>query len=259
LTTCTIAEEFSVLTGVVLFVGYLNIAKFNRMAETNRLRGHGVFEFMEGSNMFGRHWRFTLPLYSRAAVDLPMETRTWLSGFGRTSIDLCQTVRESSTGDLLASGVFRLVNVDPKTQRSAALPDRVREALSATEIFEAGERFPVIKPPSAIPEKSFSCKVGVRYDDMDFLFHTTQGAYLGFARECAAQASNAGFYSWTSDDIAFRLASETTGIHFAESFAGDELAVSTWEDTASPPLLHFTVSRHNRIIYYATIRFFADS
>lgn len=240
--------------------GHVNFAKLNRMAETNRLRGHGVFEYLQGfhSNMFGRHWRFTLPLYSRAAVDFPMTMRTWLGGYGRTSIDLCQTIEESSTGDPLASGVFRVVNVDPKTQTAAALPDKLRETLSKMEVGEAGERFPVIKPPATIPDKSFSCKVGVRHDDMDFLFHSTQGAYLGFARECAAQASNAGFYSRLHDDIAFHRARETTGIHFAESFAGDELTVSTWEDTSCPLLLHFTVSRHNHVIYYATIRYFDD-
>jgi len=209
--------------------------------------------------MFGRHWRFTLPLYRRAAVNLPMTMRTWLSGFGRTSIDLCQTIHESSSGDLLASGVFRIVNVDPKTQSALALPDKLREMLSETEIIGVSERFPVIKPPAAIPDESFSCKVTVRHDDMDFLFHTTQGAYLGFARECAAQASNAGFYSRLRDDIAFHLAAETTGIHFAESFAGDELTVSTWEDTCCPLLLHFTVSRHSHVIYYATVQYFADS
>jgi len=244
-------------------IGYLNFAKLNRMGETNRLMGHGVFDYMEGfhSNMFGRHWRFTLPLYSRAAVDLPMTMRTWLGGFGRTSIDLCQTIRQSSTGDLLASGVFRVVNVDPNTQRAVALPDRLREKLSAetVKVVGAGERFSAIRPPSAVPDGSFSCKVTVRHDDMDFLFHTTQGAYLGFARECAAQASESGFYSRLCDDIAFHLASETTGVHFAESFAGDELTVSTWEDAVCPLLLHFTVSRHDRVIYYATIRYFADN
>ena len=209
--------------------------------------------------MFGRHWRFTPALYSRAAMELPMTMRTWMSGFGRTSVDLCQTVRESSTGDLLASGVFRIINVDPKTQNSAPLPDRLRETLSKIDVDEADARFPVIKPPDAIPDRSFSCRIAVRHDDMDFLFHTTQGAYLGFARECAARASLAGFYTRVADDVAFWRASETTGIHFAESFAGDELKVSTWEDSCHPLLLHFTVSKHDRVIYYATVQYFDDN
>lgn len=209
--------------------GLLNYAKLNRMGEMNRLIGHGLYDYMHGfhSNMFGRHWRFSPALYSRAAVDFPMTMKTWVSGFGRTSIDLCQTIQESATGDLLASGVFRIINVDPKTQSSVPLPDKLRELLLKREVSEAGDRFPVTKPPAAIPIQSFSCQMTVRHDDMDFLFHTTQGAYLGFARECAAQASVAGFYTRLTDDIAFRRASETTGIHFSESFAGDELKVST--------------------------------
>lgn len=241
--------------------GHLNYAKLNRMAETNRLRGHGIWDYMEGfnSNMFGRHWQFTPILYDRAAIDFPMTMKTWLGGFGRTSVDLSQTIEESATGDLLASGVFRIVNVDPKTQSSIPLPDKLCKWLSKMETTETGNRFPVIKPPAMIPDQSFSCQVVVRRDDMDFLFHTTQSAYLGFARECAAQASEAGFYSHYSDDIAFSRASETTGIHFAESFAGDELKVSTWEDSCCPLLLHFTVSKDNRIIYYATVQYFDDS
>lgn len=238
--------------------GRLNFAKVNRMGETNRLRGHGIFEYMKGfhSNMFGRHWKFSPVLYSRAAVDLPMTMRTWSSGFGKTSIDMCQTIQELETGDVLASGVFRIVNVDPGTQSAAPLPDRLREMLKTA--VSAGERFPVIQPPATIPDRSFSCQVTVRHDDMDFLFHTTQGAYLGFARECAAQASKAGFYSQLRDDIAFHRASETTGVHFSESFAGDELKVSTWEDSSCPLLLHFTVSKDNRVIYYATMQYFDD-
>jgi len=223
----------------------------------NRLRGHSLFDYMQGfhSNMFGRHWRFTPALYSRAAIDFPMTMKTWLGGFGKTSIDLCQSIQESATGDLLASGVFRIVNVDPETQSAVALPDKLRETLSKTEVAEAGERFPIIKPPAVIPDRSFSCQMMVRYEDMDFLFHTTQGAYLGFARECAAQASKSGFYSCLNDDIAFHQASETTGIHFAESFAGDEVKVSTWEDSGCPLLLHFTVSKNDRVIYYATVQY----
>jgi len=254
-----------ILRGVILLqnvvAGHLNYAKLNRTGETNRLRGHGIIDLAQGfhSNMFGRHWRFTPALYSRAAVEFPMTMKTWLGGFGRTSVDLCQTIQESATGDLLASGIYRVVNVDPKTQSSAPIPEKVREQLSKAVVTEAGARFPVIKPPATIPERSFSCRLTVRHDDMDFLFHATQGAYLGFARECAAQASNAGFYSQLSDDIAFHRASETTGVHFAESFAGNELEVSTWEDSHCPLLLHFAVSKDNRIIYYATVKYFDDS
>jgi len=220
----------------------------------NRFRGHGIYDYMQGfnSNMIGRHWRFTPELYSRAAVDLPMTVSTWSSGFGKTSIDVCQTIEESATSDLIASGVFRVVNVDPQTQSSVPLPERLREMLKSP-VTEAGERFPEIQPPATIPDRSFSCRVTVRHDDMDCLFHTTQGAYLGFARECAAQASKAGFYSRLSDDIAFHRASETSGIHFDESFAGDDLKVSTWEDPLSPLLLHFTISKDNNVIYYATV------
>jgi len=241
--------------------GRLNYAKLNRTGETNRLGGHGFIDYSQGfhSNMFGRHWRFTSALYSRAAVDFPMTMKTWIGGFGRTSVDLCQSIRESATGDLLASGVFRVVNVDPKTQSSVPIPEKVRENLSKAVDLKAGDRFPMIKPPTTIPDRSFACRVTVRHDDMDFLFHATQGAYLSFARECAAQASKAGFYSHLSDDIAFRRASETTGVHFAESFAGDELDVSTWEDSCCPLLLHFAVSKDNRIIYYATVKYFDDT
>jgi len=227
-----------------------------------RLRGHGIYEYVAGfqSNMFGRHWKFSRALYRRAAVDLPMTMRAWLSGCGRTSIDLCQTLEDSATGDLLASGVCRVVNVDPRTQRSIPLPERLRDTLrmGVDDGQTRGERFPIIQPPAAVPDRSFSCRMTVRHDDMDFLFHTTQGAYLFFARECAAQAAKAGFYFQFSDDIAFHLASETTGVHFAESFAGDELKVSTWEDSNCPLLLHFTVSKDGNIIYYATVHYFDD-
>jgi len=246
------------IRGATLFLGNLNFVRLNWMGVMNRLSGHGMYKYIPGfnSNMFGRHWQFTPALYSRAAVEFPMAMNTWLGGYGKTSIDLCQSIVESATGELLASGVFRIVNVDPKTQAAAALPDGLRETLSKITLGKADKRFPLVKPPTSIPDKSFSCKVTVRYDDMDFYFHSTQGAYLGFARECAAQASTAGYYTRLKDDIAFHLACETTGVHFGESFAGDQLQVSTWEDSQCPLLLHFTVSKEHCIIYYATVRYF---
>jgi hypothetical protein len=92
---------------------------------------------------------------------------------------------------------------------------------------------------------------------MDLMFHSNQGAYLGFVLECAAQASESGYYKGIRDDIAFWRARTSTGIHLMESLAGDELDVSTWQNADNQLLLHFVVSKNGQMIYYAEIEYYS--
>ena len=47
-----------------------------------------------------------------------------------------------------------------------------------------------------------------------------------------------------------------TSIHVGETFAGDELKVLTWEDAADGLLLYFVARKHEKIVFYSTMRLF---
>lgn len=206
--------------------------------------------------MFGSHYTFSRQLFDRAAVEFPMTQRSSLSGVGRTSVDIHRVLEttDSHHSTVLLSGVSRLVCMDFARGISVPLPDPSKRHLSST-LPPTARRFPRIEVPESAPVKSFSTTVKVAYDDIDFNWHTNQASYTAFALECAARAAAAAYYSRIRDDVAFYPALSLTCIHLAESFAGDQLNVSTWEDTANAMVLHFLVRRQQRRICYIKIEF----
>jgi len=204
--------------------------------------------------MIGRHWNMLRKLYERAAVDYPMVTSWWLTGLGRSSVDFMQVLTEEVTGEHLAKCVFRGVAFDINTQKSVPFEGRPREQ-ALSEIVE-GDRFPALQPPSTIPSNTFSCTVRVRHDDADYLLHATQSAYVAFARECASQATAAGFYSKVIGDFAFYVVESLTSMHAAESFAGDDLKVTTFEDPSNPLHLFFVIYKEEQPVCYTKMLLF---
>jgi len=205
--------------------------------------------------MFGSHYSFSRQLFDRAAVEFPMRQRSSLTGVGRTSMDICRVLETAdSHSTVLMSGVARLVCVDFARGVSVPHPDASKRHLSSA-LPPTARRFPRVEVPESAPVGSFSTTVKVAYDDMDFNWHTNQASYTAFAMECAAQAAAAAYYRRIRDDIAFYPALSLTCMHLAESFAGDELNVSTWEDSTNAMLLHFLVTRQQRRICYIKIEF----
>jgi len=220
--------------------------------EFGALRSESDYHFL----MFGRHWKFYTAFFDRAAVEFPMLLRSTVGSVGRSSVDLCQTLEDEKDGTKLASLVFRLVNIDPVVRGvGVPMPENIRrDALRA--VTPGAEKFPKVVAPRAVPKDAFSCRIQVRYDDMDLLFHTNQGSYIGFIVECAAQAAEAGYYTEIHEDVAFHRPRWTTGVYLAESHAGDELDVSTWEDAENKMLLNFLVARQGTIVYYAQLEYY---
>lgn len=195
--------------------------------------------------MFGSHYTFSRQLFDRAAVEFPMRQRSSLAGVGRTSVDLYRVLETAgSPGTVLLTGVVRLVCVDFARGISAPVPDGSKLYLSPASA-STERRFPRVEVPESAPVGSFSTTVRVLYDDIDFNWHTNQASYTAFALECAARAAAAEYYSRIRDDIAFYPARSLTCVHLAESFAGDELSVSTWQDAANRRCCTFSSKDNN--------------
>jgi len=234
--------------------GLLNIVRLNRLSEMVHLPTVDS----ENSSLFlmlGRHWKFYPALFDRAAVEFPMIIRAGVIGVGRSSIDMWQAVEDEKDGSLLASLAFRVVNIDPMVRGTGIpIPEKLRQD-ALRRVKPGAETFPKVAVPRAVPKDAFSCRIRVRYDDMDLLLHTNQASYQGFVQECAAQAAEAGYYAEIREDVAFHRPRWYTNIHLAESHAGDELDVSTWEDAENKMLLNFVVSKKGNIIYFAQLEY----
>ena len=196
-------------------------------------------------------------LYSSAAVDMPMIVTMHIGNVGKTSMDLVTKVEdETNSCSLLVSRIHRVVCVDPVLRKAAPIDEDFRTRFFASMKGSAPQIYPAMDVSWRIPNKHFRSSIRVRYDDMDFLFHTNQGLYFTYASECAAQAASSGFYTAIRDDICYYNVKMAYTVHQEESFAGDHLEVVTWEDHDNPLLLYFIITKKNKHIFFAKIEYY---
>ena len=91
---------------------------------------------------------------------------------------------------------------------------------------------------------------------MDWLFHVNQGAYLGYAMECATRASLAGAYPHFSVNVSNWFLRTSTELHSIETFPGDRMTVWTWEDPEDACALYFVIKKDNELVYRCRLVFY---
>lgn len=241
----------------------LNVVKLDRISQIDR----GYESDLDmGGYFFSilRRWKFSRRLYQRATIGLTMTMRCTISYIGTSSFDLRQTFFEGddefdelSASQPLASFVYRVVRVDPITRKAAPLPEAAVSFLSSAFVAD-GEQFSAHVRPPMIPDRTYACRIRVRYDDMDYMFHTNVSSYLGFVMECAAQAAKNGFYTRLRGDVGFWLVRRVESMFLSESRAGDDVDVLTWEDECNKMLLNFAIKKANEMIYAAQVEYYDD-
>jgi acyl-CoA thioesterase FadM len=235
--------------GITSFYTFLDICRayssFKKMNE----------EFQQKFVMNVCHITVSRHLHDRAAIEYPMKHSYQVANVGRSSFDSKFTVTEQLTGEPLLTCLMRSVAVNIKSKTSVTLPDSLRREL-LEEVIPGGDAFPAFYPPASVPEHTFSCRITVRYSDMDRIFHTSSKGYFAIIEECAAQATAAGFYSTVDGDIAFYQTESLSIVFVGESFAGDQLEVTTWEDVADRLRLYFFIRKNEETISYAKLQVF---
>jgi len=238
------------------------VSRVNHLVDLNRVTQWSGVDFSQlVVFLVGRRWTFSSDFYRRAAVHFPMKLHWAVVGVGRSSIDMMQSIYEDVelSTEPLAASIGRIVSVDPSTTKPAPLPAPIFDSLAAAAAAANGDggtrRYEPLRTPSDVPATAFTCRVRVRYDDMDLILHTNQGSYLEFVLECAAQAAESGYYSVVCGDVAFRRVRTIASNFLSVSQAGDELEVSTWEDAVNRFLLHFVIRKGGQSIYYAQIEY----
>jgi len=185
-----------------------------------------------------------------------MRLRSWISSFGRSSVDICRVLETADRQrTVLVSGVARFVCMDFAKGISVPFPEAAKRHLLPASPPPAVRCFPNVEVPESAPVGSFLSTIKVRYDDMDINWHSRHYVYTALALECAAEAAAAGYYSRIHDDIAFYRPRSTTCIHLSESFAGDELKFNTWQDSGNAMLLHFLVESPQQKTCYINVEF----
>ena len=216
-------------------------------------------------------------LYDRAAVDLPMTLRWFVTGVGKSSFDRCFVLNEDNGTDIptssnesgqqlrlsnttdppLATCVDRVVVVDVLTRKKNQMSTQLNDDLSSSLVAN-GERLPTIRLPPArtSDEATFTYRVKVRGDDLDFQRHANVSSYVGFVMECARSATKSGFYSSIRDDVNVYRVKSMTSLHVGESYIDDELDMTTWEDCGNSRSLNFVIHRQEKMIYSSQMEFY---
>ena len=117
----------------------------------------GVSELTEDKEMhdkglmpvlIGSWYSFSPQLYEQAALDYPMMQRSWFSGGGRTTIDICRVLETAdSQRTVLLSGVTRVACMDVARGISVPFPDSEKRRLSSESPPAADCRFPSVDVP----------------------------------------------------------------------------------------------------------------
>lgn len=201
--------------------------------------------------MLGNRLTLSRRFYDKASIILPMNLELSLLHLGNSSFDSKISLKEVSSGQELVSAMRRIACVDINTHRAIRLPVEMKKSLLINTGIK-GETQPVFEPvsPQSPPVLHFRHKVTVRYDDIDFLFHTNQASYARFAENCAAAATQAGFYKNFKSDICFYFVHKVDIIHMEETYVDDELEVATWQDENDRNLLYFMITKEGKRVCF---------
>ena len=249
----------------------MNIHKLFRLLETERLVNlanpvvSALFEGRLTPVMFAGNTTVDRALYERARIHLPMTVNYGITEYGKTSFVFTQTLTDNSDGRVLATTLRKVVMMDVTTRKSCDIPhvwvERFGDDIRNSDPM--GPKF-VNVPLLRVPETVFTSSIVVQPEDCDFVYHTNQCNYTGYALNAMAFAVMKGALDGFQGDIANYGVKSVKAIHTGESFPGDELHVDVWSEredsTEGGEQRHVmaAVSNKTQTIFQGKYSFYAD-
>jgi acyl-CoA thioesterase FadM len=176
-----------------------------------------------------------LELYQQISFDVELELSMWVSGVGRTSIELSHDITRTSDGELVARSTATIVTLDSE-RRPAPVKDGAREFVverprASTERLQ-GEA----------PEGAWQRPIDIRPSDQDLQQHVNQARYADFVEDAWYYSAREGAYgpgSWDGAVKRFVIAYE------AESRVGDAVSAISWPSPGRARTLDFILRKEN--------------
>lgn len=240
--------------------GLISFTKICKYFEFVRNRFWSVIGFdtssLQMAYMVGLHIEISDDFYQTASMASKMRIVARLASVGNSSFSHHLTMINEDSGQVMATIFRELVHISAKTRKPEPLTPIFRQ--QAQRILEGSQLRtpPRLVLPSVNRQNCYCCKITVLNIDMDIYYHTTQLKYVDYALECAAQATESGYYRRLEKDICNYCVKKSSFVHIGESHAGDELLVMTWEDQLNPLLLYFVVTNNGKDICQAKMEFY---
>ena len=197
----------------------------------------------------------TRALYQLSHLCLPVLC-TWKFGYiGQKSFSLVFQLWDKETGAFLLQSEHQFIYIDQKTRKAVPLPQNVK---TYKEQFPCHEFFIEVRTKPADPNKVYTATFKIVASDMDKRYHTTQSIYYRFALDAAYEAWKLGFIQGFLTDPCEYEVKSFQGKHVTETFAGEHIFVSLWEDDVSNLTLHFEINKvkDNVYVMYQKIVFY---
>ena len=105
------------------------------------------------------------------------------------------------------------------------------------------------------PWQKFSYFVEVRHSDTDNLYHSNQASYFQFCMDAATEATKLGHFRLLKGDLLSYRLELMESLFKGESFPGDKLQVSVWENQAKPSEIFSQIEKEGQIIWLGKIGF----
>ena len=208
--------------------------------------------------MMAQKWTFLPRFYKCASVEMPMSYTSQAAFVGKTSLTNKCVIKSLDEDKLpLVNALKQAVWADKTTHLPKPLPSNVLEVVKKSGLTMSPNR-PINYQPPQMPEKTFHYPITVVPSDMDMIFHTNQATYVRYALDCATVAALSGFYQKYYQDICFYKVKDVSVLYRGESFTGDKLMVSTWQDSHDLDCIHFQIFKKSKPIFFSSITFYPD-
>ncbi|KAK3087269.1 hypothetical protein FSP39_003861 [Pinctada imbricata] len=177
---------------------------------------------------------------------------------GSSSFVYIIRMTDDKTGELLGENFLKYVRIGRTSRRAELLPSWFREKYSSKIDDNLPSTFKRSVPPE-IPSNAFRFTLQPLASDMDSNGHVNQSVYLKYCTDAAFVAVRAGYLKQFRDDICRYPTTSWDVSYLGESFAGDTLVVSMWQDAEKHELIFFSIEREKKKIFYCISTFDTES
>ncbi len=193
--------------------------------------------------------------YERARFRWPLVLCNRVGHVGYSSLSNVQDLKDEADGQIVATSERLVVFMDKVQGKTVELPEERKDFLRTVSSKETPLRIDPLEPPKA---KAFNFDVNVKASDTDHLYHVNQASWLRFCLDCAAAATQQGFYGNVQADPLALPVRQVEVLYSAEGFAGDNLTVSSWESEEDDATLCFSVKKQDKQCTSCAIKFDAE-
>ena len=173
--------------------------------------------------------------YRKANLSYPMKLKYEICVRDDRSVSMFSRLTDTKDGTVLVDEERITMYMDRSTRQRVELPNKYKE------IYGSGKGKRMVPQVPQRPSSYFTIKLIVTHSDTDAQYHTNQSVYLKYCSDCAAAATAAHYYTMIHGDFFSYEILDTASAYKAETFPGDELHVSTWQNPQNYSELYFYI------------------